>query len=169
MVTGVGREGKGEDRVRENAASEVGLAYIMEDETIRHEHILDRSPSMRIAHSSNAAVLLLPTIAHNQTLHTSNYVPQISSEERAEPAVRSRDYEVDEHKLSIEEVASRYGTSLNVDVPEASEGLTVEEAESRLKANGSNSLTPPVTRSELIKFLVHFLDPLILCCKITGS
>jgi len=118
---------------------------------------------MRIAHSSNAAVLLLPTVAHNQTLHTSNYVvPPISTEERAEPAVRSRDYEVDEHKLSIEEVASRYGTSLNVDVPEASEGLTVEEAESRLKANGSNSLTPPVSRSELIKFLVHFLDPLIL-------
>jgi magnesium-transporting ATPase (P-type) len=138
----------------------------MDDEHIRREHILDRIPSMRIGRNSNAPVLLLPTIAHDHTIHTSTYAPptpphqHLPVEERTTPS--RRDYEVDEHKLSVAEVAFRYGTDLIIEVPESSAGLTVEEAAARLTRNGYNALTPPLTRSEYIKFLVHFLDPLIL-------
>jgi magnesium-transporting ATPase (P-type) len=126
---------------------------------------LERTPSVRVTHNTNAPVLVLPTVAHDQTLHTSTFTPMTplsSSTSTANPGVVSHEYEVNEHMLTIEAVALRYRTSIHIDNLEASFGLTVEEAAKRLQTNGPNALTPPVTRQEWIKYIVHFSDPLIL-------
>jgi sodium/potassium-transporting ATPase subunit alpha len=56
-----------------------------------------------------------------------------------------REVEMDEHKISVNELAHRLGTSLE-------NGLTVQRAREILARDGPNQLTPPKTTPEWIKF-----------------
>uniref|UniRef100_A0A6G1SMS1 Na(+)/K(+)-exchanging ATPase n=1 Tax=Aceria tosichella TaxID=561515 RepID=A0A6G1SMS1_9ACAR len=62
-----------------------------------------------------------------------------------------QDVVIEEHKLSIEEVAAKYDTHLT-------QGLSKDLAKIRLARNGPNSLTPPKPVSELKKFTKHLFS-----------
>lgn len=59
--------------------------------------------------------------------------------------------DITEHGLPIEEVLRALGTNFEVKDPAASLGLTVAEAEERLKRDGANALTPPKKKTALQK------------------
>jgi Cation transporter/ATPase, N-terminus len=83
--------------------------------------------------------------------------PILSQKERArrerEAEVEKKNVNVDEHLMSIQDVAARYNTSINLEKPGSSLGLTTAEAEQVLKANGLNVLTPPKKRHPFLKYL----------------
>ncbi len=56
-----------------------------------------------------------------------------------------KELELDEHKITIDELVSRYETDLN-------RGLTEEQVKKILERDGPNSLSPPKTTPEWIKF-----------------
>lgn len=76
---------------------------------------------------------------------------------RVDPAVDSgsKQYDVDEHMLSIDQLAERYNSS-------PSFGLSSQHAAELLGKLGPNQLSPPKTDSELIKFLRQFTNPLMV-------
>ncbi|CAF0735401.1 unnamed protein product [Brachionus calyciflorus] len=57
-----------------------------------------------------------------------------------------KEIDVDEHKISMEELCARYQTSLE-------NGLTETQAKVMLEKNGPNALTPPKQTPEIVKFL----------------
>jgi magnesium-transporting ATPase (P-type) len=57
-----------------------------------------------------------------------------------------KEIQVDEHKITIEELCDRYGTNITT-------GLSDEKAKQLLEKNGPNALTPPKQTPEIIKFL----------------
>eukprot|EP00760_Papus_ankaliazontas_P032430 PhM_4_TR5799/c0_g1_i1/m.26956/K01539/ATP1A; sodium/potassium-transporting ATPase subunit alpha len=63
---------------------------------------------------------------------------------------------LDDHKLSLSELAQRYSTRINSEDAMKSEGLTSREAATRLKRDGLNRLTPKVSIPEYVKFLRQF-------------
>merc|ERR1712212_68944 len=56
-----------------------------------------------------------------------------------------QELELDVHKVSIEELCTRFSTNLNT-------GLTEAKAKSNLERDGPNALTPPPTTPEWVKF-----------------
>ena len=58
--------------------------------------------------------------------------------------------------MTFEEVAKKFKTSLNLEAPLKSEGLSSEEAAKRLLENGKNELTPP-KKTPLIYRYFHAL------------
>eukprot|EP00762_Andalucia_godoyi_P007566 ANDGO_00787.mRNA.1 Sodium/potassium-transporting ATPase subunit alpha len=67
-----------------------------------------------------------------------------------------REIVMDDHKIGLADLAARLTTSVDVENPSQSQGLSEEEADRRLKANGPNALTPPKTIPEWLKFLGQF-------------
>ena len=57
-----------------------------------------------------------------------------------------KELEVDDHKLSIEDLFKRYSVNPNT-------GLTAAQAKANLERDGPNALTPPPTTPEWVKFL----------------
>nr|XP_008111975.1 PREDICTED: potassium-transporting ATPase alpha chain 2 [Anolis carolinensis] len=57
-----------------------------------------------------------------------------------------KELDLDDHKLSIQELEEKYGTSII-------KGLTSSRAAEILARDGPNSLTPPKSTPEIIKFL----------------
>lgn len=76
--------------------------------------------------------------------------PSHPSEERV-----VRQYDVDEHMLSVDQLMERYTTS-------PSFGLSSQHATELLNRLGPNALSPPETDSEWIKFLRQFTSPLMV-------
>lgn len=74
----------------------------------------------------------------------------------------SREYRVDEHKLTIAQLAERYQTHVDAENPVKSRGLSREEAAKRLKSYGPNRLTPPPELPEILKYLKQFTNLLIV-------
>jgi len=72
-------------------------------------------------------------------------------------------YDVDDHLISLASLSARYSHSgINISAPDKSLGLSTEVAQ-RLEAElGPNTLTPPADTPEILKFLRHFSDVLIL-------
>nr|AAH54591.1 Atp1a1a.3 protein [Danio rerio] len=56
-----------------------------------------------------------------------------------------KEVEMDDHKLTLEELSRKYGTDLN-------KGLSITRAKEILARDGPNALTPPVTTPEWVKF-----------------
>jgi len=56
---------------------------------------------------------------------------------------KKRDYTIDDHRLTVAQVAARFQTQIDLSAPSRSGGLTTEEAARRLAAYGPNLLTPP--------------------------
>ena len=68
----------------------------------------------------------------------------------------------DEHLLSVAELAKKHNTSLNVDAPNQSKGITTAEAEKRLKEFGLNQMSPPKGIPDWLKFLLKVRQSLPL-------
>jgi len=64
------------------------------------------------------------------------------------------DVDITEHSLPIHEVEGLLRSSFNWNDPAQSSGLTVAEAEERLKRDGPNALTPPKKKSALQKVCI---------------
>lgn len=56
--------------------------------------------------------------------------------------------------MSLSELAAKHETSINVDLPAKSGGLSDAEAAKRLEIYGLNQMTPPKTISALMQFLL---------------
>jgi sodium/potassium-transporting ATPase subunit alpha len=61
-----------------------------------------------------------------------------------------------------------HGTGLDMNNIAASGGLSVGAHAAKLLKNGKNILTPPKEVSELVKFLHHFTNPLMLLLLVAG-
>ena len=68
-------------------------------------------------------------------------------------AAASREYEADEHWLSLPELGERYKTHVDAANPHKSKGLAQAEAKARVETFGKNRLTPPTPVPEWVKFL----------------
>ena len=73
-----------------------------------------------------------------------------------------------QHLLSIDELASKLGTSLDAVNLGGSRGLSAEEAARRLQRDGPNVLVEPRKDAEWVKFLRQFKDKLLLLLIIAG-
>ena len=67
-------------------------------------------------------------------------------------------YQTEDHLISLQELAAKYGTSLNFESIANSKGLSTEKADELLKIHGKNLLSPPKQKSELEKFCSHILN-----------
>lgn len=84
-------------------------------------------------------------------------IPPVISEKEKDRRKRKKDEEksvdIDEHRMSHQDVAERYGTRINMEKPGESLGLTSQQAEQLLQEHGRNVLTPPKKRHPILKFL----------------
>ncbi len=81
----------------------------------------------------------------------------------------SREYRVDEHRLTLAQLATRFATHVDPSAPERSRGLSRAEAATRLRAYGPNRLTPPPELPELYKFAAQFSNILIVMLIVAAS
>ena len=56
---------------------------------------------------------------------------------------RPPQYTIDDHRLTVPQVAARFATQLDLAAPSRSAGLPAAEAARRLAVYGANVLTPP--------------------------
>eukprot|EP00759_Apiculatamorpha_spiralis_P026779 PhF_6_TR29442/c1_g1_i2/m.43632/K01539/ATP1A; sodium/potassium-transporting ATPase subunit alpha len=79
-------------------------------------------------------------------------------DEKAAPSMDSltKGVQIDDHKLTLQQLGERYGTHVDATTPEKSGGLSSTEAAARLKRNGLNRLTPKERTPGWIKFLNQF-------------
>jgi sodium/potassium-transporting ATPase subunit alpha len=68
--------------------------------------------------------------------------------------------DVDEHLLSLSDLAARYGTAVDMQHPAKSCGLTAAEAQGRLAAEGRNELNPPKPQNPVLQYLKLLAEPL---------
>ncbi|KAF7294583.1 Cation-ATPase-N domain-containing protein [Mycena indigotica] len=67
--------------------------------------------------------------------------------------------DISEHNIPLSELGEKLSTSINVKEPGTSQGLSPDEAASRLKRDGPNVLTPPKKRSPLRQ--ARYIDRLL--------
>jgi hypothetical protein len=78
-------------------------------------------------------------------------------------------YDLDDHQLSLAQLAKRYPDSgLDASDPPASKGLSEAAAAALRAKHGANRLTPPKTTPEIVKFLRQLLNPLLLMLLVAG-
>ena len=88
----------------------------------------------------------------------------------AASAPTTREYEADEHLLSLPELAARFPASgVDTAAPTASTGLSSAAAAAKLAADGPNRLTPPKETPEWVKFLRGFADPFMVVLIVAGA
>lgn len=80
----------------------------------------------------------------------------------AERVPVARGYDVDEHKLSLPELAAKYKVELDLRDPVRSRGLTAEDARARLREHGPNQLTPPKELPAILQFAKQFGNLLMI-------
>lgn len=85
------------------------------------------------------------------------------------PVEERRKYDVDEHLMTVEQVAEKYGLALNPANLQASGGLTAEQVAQAKARFGPNALTPPAEKPEWLKFLLQFTNPLMVLLIIAGG
>ena len=100
---------------------------------------------------------------------TKRPAPAASTETKRPDGEQSREYEADEHFLSLTELGKRYETQLDLSAPRKSRGITQAMATHRLETYGKNKLTPPKETPEIIKFLLNFTDPFMIVLIVAGS
>jgi len=80
-----------------------------------------------------------------------------------------REYETTDHMSTVVEVALGHGSHVDFTNIAASPGLSSEEVAAKQRDLGLNELTPPKQTPEIVKFLLHFLNPLMLCLLLAGG
>ncbi|KAF5373122.1 hypothetical protein D9758_001480 [Tetrapyrgos nigripes] len=76
--------------------------------------------------------------------------------------------DVSEHQLPFDKLEETLKTSININDPASSVGLTRDEAKDRLAKNGLNILTPPKRRSALMKYIDRLLTMFNILLIIAG-
>lgn len=79
----------------------------------------------------------------------------LTKDKSGEEGTKFGDVDITEHSRPIHEIEELLKTSFNFVDPAQSRGLTVDEAEARIKRDGPNALTPPKKKSALQKVRVH--------------
>eukprot|EP00386_Alphamonas_edax_P007449 GDKI01024818.1.p1 GENE.GDKI01024818.1~~GDKI01024818.1.p1 ORF type:complete len:1201 (+),score=397.54 GDKI01024818.1:91-3603(+) len=77
--------------------------------------------------------------------------------------------QVDEHLISLDELCGRYNVALDRTNPLDSEGLNDTQVQMALAQYGPNSLKPPKTIPEWIKFLMYFTTPLMILLEVAAA
>eukprot|EP00741_Cyanophora_paradoxa_P011220 tig00020554_g10840.t1 len=85
------------------------------------------------------------------------------------PAAKKGDYDVEEHKITIRELAQSLQTDLNAEKPADSTGLSSQEARIRLEKNGKNKLSPPPGKPEWQKYLLQYTNKFMILLMIAGA
>lgn len=80
----------------------------------------------------------------------------------AERVPVARGYDVDEHKLSLAELAAKYKVDIDLRDPARSRGLSAEDARARLREHGPNQLTPPKELPPILQFAKQFGNLLMI-------
>lgn len=104
-----------------------------------------------------------PLISKNQSKSEKPSKPEKSN------IIFKATYEVDDHKMSLETLASRYETSLDIMNPNNSQGLKKNQIKVKQKLYGLNVLSPPKQKTELEKFLGYFLSMFNLLLSSAGA
>lgn len=84
------------------------------------------------------------------------------------PKKLKSDYDVDDHLLSLEELANKYKTHIDFKEPKHSKGLDVDFAKQRLLIDGPNALQPPKQTHWLIKYLMHYTNFFMILLEAAG-
>ena len=97
--------------------------------------------------------------------HTATPAAAAHAEEKGDAASKKKlaaaEYIAPEARMPFAEVAALYGTSVNVERPQTSAGLTKEAAAEALARYGPNILKPPHQVPEWLKFLKQFANLLV--------
>lgn len=73
------------------------------------------------------------------------------------------------HTASPQEVAEAFGCEINWSAISSSRGLTSEQVKELREKHGANQLTPPKEKSEIVKFLLQFTNPLMALLLVAGA
>eukprot|EP01138_Halocafeteria_seosinensis_P012727 gb/GECG01013003.1/.p1 GENE.gb/GECG01013003.1/~~gb/GECG01013003.1/.p1 ORF type:complete len:115 (+),score=26.17 gb/GECG01013003.1/:1-345(+) len=72
----------------------------------------------------------------------------VQRDKRAQESSGNDNYDVIEHLMDLSTLAEKLGTNIDIERPQNSTGLTLAEAEARLRENGPNKLSPPKATPE---------------------
>ena len=125
--------------------------------------------SIAVANSSESSTGTAPSIAIEEVregspqhpasdAETASYasLPQGGQSEKSSAAGakggKGREYDADDHLLSLEQLVQRYGTKINLEQPGKSAGLSQAEIPSLIEKHGRNVLTPPPETPLWIQF-----------------
>ena len=114
-----------------------------------------RPDRIRTVYGEKAAVTSTDGTTRRRSVTSIPPVP-IEKEKRGHDGGKEEDkknVDIDEHRMSPQEVADRYNTRINLEKPSDSRGLTSQESEQLLLDHGKNFLTPPKKRHPILKFL----------------
>jgi sodium/potassium-transporting ATPase subunit alpha len=94
----------------------------------------------------------------NTNLPRRHSIPRVVTNKEKKRSKKEEDKEskhvdVDEHLMSAEDVAQRYNTSIDIEKPPASHGLSAADNEQLIEKHGRNVLTPPKKRHPILKYL----------------
>jgi len=78
------------------------------------------------------------------------------------------DYDVDDHTLTLEQLAEKYDTNINLKDPKLSSGLDMAFAKRRLELTGPNALLPPKQLHWFFKFMLHFTNFFMILLEAAG-
>jgi sodium/potassium-transporting ATPase subunit alpha len=100
-------------------------------------------------------------------------IPQVISKKdkhrrKSEKEQEKKHVNIDEHLMTLPDVAERYKTRINIEKPGESGGLTSQQAEQLLETHGRNILTPPSKRHPFLKFLDCLLSLFNLLLILAG-
>lgn len=93
--------------------------------------------------------------------------PEIPSASQAKK-IKSGEYDVEEHMLSLEELADKFVTHIDLKDTRNSQGLDMEFAKKRLELTGPNALKPPKQRHWFIKYILHFTNFFMILLQAAG-
>ncbi|KAI1270050.1 hypothetical protein F5Y18DRAFT_2278 [Xylariaceae sp. FL1019] len=96
----------------------------------------------------------IPITARSQSIQS---IPPVFTEKEKQRREQEQEHEkkqvnIDEHLMPHEEVAARYQTSINLQRPGDSPGLSAAQVQTLTQQYGANVLTPPKKRHPLLKF-----------------
>ena len=100
-------------------------------------------------------------------------IPQVISEKDKKIREKEREAEqkhvdIDEHLMSLQDVASRYNTKINIAKPGESAGLTKSQVDQLLLEHGPNILTPHKKRNPFVNFLGYLSSLFNLLLILSG-
>lgn len=122
----------------------------------KHDEVHINTPGVGSIKTTTRAEATTPTPTTTTTTKTPKHV------------INKYGYACDEHTLDIGALAARFETCVDSHAPEASHGLSSEQAASRLVTHGRNALSQPKEKSAIFRFLAKFLDKFMVMLLIAG-
>ena len=100
-------------------------------------------------------------------------IPQVLGGDEKDRRQRQKEHEdkqvnIDEHLMTPEAVAARYKTTINLERPADSQGMTSQHAENSALIYGRNVLTPPKKKNPFLKYLGYLTSLFNLLLIVAG-